>query len=98
MADDLKKDRDNESEEFRRYREQMHGVEYEDEERRRPNPLRIAFGFFMVIIYIGMGVLCLINFFGAPATDGWTIARYVVGVMLIIYGFWRGYRMYAGID
>ena len=52
----------------------------------------------MVIIYIGMGVLCLINFFGAPATDGWTIARYVVGVMLIIYGFWRGYRMYAGID
>lgn len=98
MADDFKKDRNNESEEFRRYREQMHGVEYEDEDKRRPQPLRLAYGIFMILIYIGMGVLCIINFFGAPETNGWILANYVVGVMLIIYGFWRGYRLYAGID
>ena len=98
MADDFKKDRNNESEEFRRYREQMHGVEYEDEDKRSPHPLRLAYGIFMILIYIGMGVLCIINFFGAPETGGWILANYVVGVMLIIYGFWRGYRLYAGID
>ena len=93
-----KSDRNNDSEEFRKYREQMHPEEYEDTEDPRPSPVSLGFNIFMILIYIGMGVLCLINFFGAPATDGWTIARYVVGVMLIIYGFWRGYRMYAGID
>ena len=98
MADDFEKDRNNESEEFRRYREQMHGVEYEDEDKRRPQPLRLVYGIFMILIYIGMGVLCLINFFGAPETGGWILANHVVGVMLIIYGFWRGYRLYAGID
>lgn len=98
MADDFEKDRNNESEEFRRYREQMHGVEYEDEDKRRPHPLRLAYGIFMILIYIGMGVLCIINFFGAPETGAWILANYVVGVMLIIYGFWRGYRLYAGID
>ena len=98
MADDFEKDRNNESEEFRRYREQMHGVEYEDEDKRSPQPLRLAYGIFMILIYIGMGVLCIINFFGAPETGGWILANYVVGVMLIIYGFWRGYRLYAGID
>lgn len=98
MADDFKQDRNNESEEFRRYREQMHGVEYEDEDKRPLQPLRLAYGIFMILIYIGMGVLCIINFFGAPETGGWILARYVVGVMLIIYGFWRGYRLYAGID
>lgn len=98
MADDFKKDRNNESEEFRRYREQMHGVEYEGEDKRSPHPLRLAYGIFMILIYIGMGVLCIINFFGAPETSGWILANYVVGVMLIIYGFWRGYRLYAGID
>lgn len=101
MADDFNKDR--ESEEFRRYREQMHPEQYEEEDgRRRHHPassMRIIFGIFMVLIYLGMGVLCLINFFGAPADNlGWTIARYVVGIVLIIYGVWRGYRMYAGID
>ncbi len=99
MAEDFK--HENESEEFRRYREQMHPEQYDEdgERRRHPAPLRIAFGIFMVLVYVGMGILCLINFFGAPADSAaWTIARYVVGIVLIIYGIWRGYRMYAGID
>lgn len=98
MFDNLKKKRNNESEEFRRYREQMHGVEVEDEDNNRMRPLAIIFGIFMVLVYVGMGALVLANFFGAPETDAWVFGRYVVGIVLIIYGFWRGYRLYAGID
>ncbi len=54
--------------------------------------LGIAFGIFMVFIYVGMGVLLLINFFNWPAS--WNIARWVVGPVLIIYGFFRGWRQY----
>lgn len=50
----------------------------------------------MILIYVGMGVLLLINFFNWTANWAWT--RYVVGIVLIIYGFWRAYRQYKGID
>lgn len=59
--------------------------------------LRAIFGVFMIIIYMGMGVLLLINFFGWEGT-GFTICRYIVGVILIIYGFFRAWRLYKGID
>lgn len=58
--------------------------------------LRAVFGIVMIIIYVGMGVLLLINFFGWEGDWAWT--RHVVGVVLIIYGFWRAYRQYKGID
>lgn len=96
MAD---KHNESESEEFRRYREQMHGTEVEEE--RRPTaakPIRIAFGIFMIIIYIGMGILLLINFFNYPDETGWLIGRYVVGIVLIIYGLWRAYREVTGMQ
>lgn len=63
----------------------------------RPNKvLRAIFGIIMIIVYVGMGVLLLINFFGWEGDWAWT--RYVVGIMLIIYGGWRAYRQVAGID
>jgi cytochrome c biogenesis protein CcdA len=90
---------DENNEEFRKYREQMHGVEYEDErEQMHSKPIRIAFGIFMVIVYIGMGILCLTNWFNYPETQAWTIGRWIVGAVLVIYGIWRAYRQYAGID
>ena len=60
------------------------------------NILGTIFGIVMIIIYVGMGVLLLINFFNWENDWAWT--RYVVGIVLIIYGFWRGYRQYKGID
>lgn len=88
------------NEEFRKYREQMHPEEFREEEepRRHPRPVRTIFGIFMIIIYIGMGILCITNWFGYPDNSGWTIGRWVVGVVLIIYGIWRAYRQFAGID
>ena len=58
--------------------------------------LRTIFGVIMIIVYVGMGVLFLVNFFGWEGDWAWS--RYLVGVVLIIYGFWRAYRQYAGID
>ena len=43
-----------------------------------------------------MRVLLLINFFGWNGDWAWT--RYVVGVVLVIYGIWRAYRQVKGID
>lgn len=57
--------------------------------------LGLVFGIFMVIVYVGMGVLLIINFFGW-ATD-WAWTRWVVGIALIIYGFYRGYRTYVAV-
>lgn len=58
--------------------------------------IRAVFGIFMVIIYVGMGVLLLINFFNW--NGDWAWIRWIVGVVLIIYGFWRAYRQWRGID
>lgn len=60
--------------------------------------MRTIFGIIMIIIYVGMGVLLLINFFNWDTSTGMNIARIVVGIVLIIYGVWRAYRQYAGID
>lgn len=51
---------------------------------------RIVFGIFMVIVYIGMGVLMLVDFF----QFSWAWARYLLAVVFIVYGFWRGYRQF----
>lgn len=58
--------------------------------------MRSIFGIIMIVIYVGMGVLLLINYFNWGGDWAWT--RYVVGVVLIIYGFWRAYRRVSGID
>ncbi len=43
-----------------------------------------------------MGILLLINAFNW--SSDWAWCRYIVGVVLIIYGIFRGYRQYKGID
>lgn len=86
------------NEEFRKYREQMHG----DQTESRPaiggpnKTMRAIFGLIMVIVYIGVGVLLLVNFFGWEAS--WTWVRWVVGIILIIYGAFRAVRYFKGID
>ncbi len=59
--------------------------------------MRAVFGIFMIVIYVGMGVLLLVNFFNWE--DGnWSWTRYLVGVVLIVYGLWRGWGQYKGLD
>ena len=58
--------------------------------------MRAIFGIIMIIVYVGMGVLLLINFFDWGGDWAWT--RYVVGIVLVIYGILRAYRQVKGID
>ena len=60
-----------------------------------PRLMRTIFGIFMVLVYVGMGVLLFINFFGWGGSFAWV--RYVMGALFIIYGIWRGYRQAKGI-
>lgn len=54
--------------------------------------LAIVFGIFMVIVYIGMGYLMMTNFF--MWDERWTWVRYGVGIILCVYGVYRGVRIY----
>lgn len=57
--------------------------------------LGIVFGIFMFIVYEGMGVLMFINFFNWGSDWAWT--RWIVGAVLVVYGFFRGYRTYQSV-
>lgn len=70
--------------------------EAQDGENKSNKVMRAIFGIIMIIVYVGMGILLLINFFGWDGDWAWT--RYVVGIVLIIYGIWRAYRQAKGID
>jgi len=56
-----------------------------------PKVARLAFGILMVLVYLGVGLLFIFNFFGVtPAIS------YVIGGLLCAYGIWRGVRLYKG--
>lgn len=71
-----------------------------DDDSRKPavpSTMRVIFGIIMIIIYVGMGILLLINFFGWQG-QVLTWLRYIGGVLFILYGIWRGIRQFWGID
>lgn len=71
----------------------------EDENRSAvPSTLRVIFGIFMIVIYVGVGVLLLINFFNWVDVGAWQVLRWVAGILLILYGIWRAYRQFRGVD
>lgn len=57
-----------------------------------PKGMRIAFGIFMVIVYLIVGLLFILDVFNIDNQ----VISIVVGSILIVYGIWRGYRLYAG--
>lgn len=70
----------------------MKGNKSRDQGNNIPRGARIGFGIFMVLIYIGVGLLFIFNVF-----DIWNRATgYIVGGLLCAYGVWRGYRLYIG--
>ncbi|MCM1292106.1 MAG: hypothetical protein NC111_00085 [Bacteroides sp.] len=72
-------------------------MEFEKKTSKMPQLMRNIFGVVMVLIFVAVGVLCLIGFF-PTLTGKWTWLRYVGGVVFILYGIWRGYRQFKGID
>ena len=71
----------------------------DDESRKSavPSTMRAIFGIIMIIIYVGMGGLLLINFFGWQG-EVLTWLRYGGGVLFILYGIWRAIRQFMDLD
>lgn len=69
-----------------------------DESRRGiPSVMRTIFGIIMIIVYVGMGVLLLLNYFQwSPGLM--QVLRWVGGVVFILYGIWRAIRQFRGYD
>lgn len=65
---------------------------------KAPSMMRGIFGVIMIIIYIGMGVLLFCGVFNVLFGPGWEWLRWAGGALFILYGLWRGYRQFAGID
>lgn len=81
---------------FEEYRRNMHR---DDNEKRAEmttpkKAIGIAFGLFMIVIYVGVGILLIMNFFNWDSSFTWV--RWLIGIVLIIYGIFRGYRQYVG--
>jgi cytochrome c biogenesis protein CcdA len=71
-------------------------MDNERNENKAAKAMRFWFGIFMVLFYVGIGILLIIaNKTFVMFTSTTTI---IVGVILTIYGIWRGYRLYKGID
>lgn len=58
----------------------------------QPKGFKLAFGIFMVLFYVAIGIVFLLNLFKIEV--GISIA---VGCILIVYGIWRGYRLIKGL-
>lgn len=71
-------------------------MEREENKNRGTNILRTVYGIFMIIVFVGMGVLMFTPFF--KETIAWDWLRWTAGCVLVVYGIWRAYRQFAGID
>lgn len=59
--------------------------------------MRNIFGIVMIIIYVGVGILFFCGFFNILFPT-WTWVRWLGGVLFCVYGVWRAYRQFKGID
>ena len=69
-------------------------MERNDNMNNVPKGGRLIFGIFMVLIYIGIGLLFIFdvfNIFNVAVSAS-------VGGVLCAYGLWRGYRLYKGYN
>jgi len=71
-----------------------------DEKRKSiiPQGALLAMAIFMILVYIGMGIMFFIDLFGwTKMVAPWPALNYACGVILVLYGIYRGYRLYKGI-
>lgn len=65
-----------------------------DHNNGMPKGGRLIFGIFMVLVYLGVGMLFIFDVFNI---DNRAISA-TVGAILCVYGVWRGYRLYKGMN
>ena len=59
-----------------------------------PKGGRLIFGIFMILVYVGVGLLFIFDVFNI---DNVAVSASVGGV-LCAYGLWRGYRLWKGMN
>lgn len=57
-----------------------------------PKGARLGFGIFMILVYLGVGLMFVLDIFNI---DNAAISI-TVGVLLMVYGVWRGIRLFKG--
>lgn len=68
---------------------------YDNDDRHvAPKGARMAFGIIMVLVYEGVGLLFIFNVFDIIS---YTVSC-IIGAFLIVYGIFRAYRLYKGIN
>lgn len=72
-------------------------METEKGTSKMPRIMRNIFGIIMIIVFVAVGIMCLAGVFPS-LTGSFEWLRWTGGVVFIIYGFWRGYRQFKGID
>lgn len=60
--------------------------------------VRVFFGIFMVLVYLGMAALLALNFFGWSNTPLWNGVRWTFAAIFALYGIYRCYRQVTGRD
>lgn len=66
------------------------------EQNKMNQGVKLFFGIFMVLVYLGMAGLMAINYFGFANTPLWTAVRWFFVLILAAYGIYRGYREIKG--
>lgn len=69
-------------------------MERDDNMNNLPKGGRLIFGIFMILVYVGVGLLFIFDVFNI---DNVAVSASVGGV-LCAYGLWRGYRLYRGMN
>lgn len=67
---------------------------YENGNNGQPKGARIAFGIIMILVYLGVGLLFIFNVFDII---NYTVSC-IIGAILIVYGIFRAYRLYKGVQ
>lgn len=57
-----------------------------------PKGARLGFGIFMILFYIGVGTMFILDILNI---DNQSITL-SVGILLVVYGIWRGIRLFKG--
>ena len=58
--------------------------------------VKMFFGIFMVVVYLGMAALMAVNYFDWSNALLWKVIRWFFAVVLAAYGLYRGYRELTG--
>jgi hypothetical protein len=58
--------------------------------------VKMFFGFFMVLVYVGVAIMMALNLLDWPNTPMWNTIRWIFAVVFGLYGIYRGYREIKG--